>query len=180
MKNNNTAKRVSHLCARLMIAGVIFLTASCSSNKPEPRTQHIKIELQTANDINPDNKGKANPVHVTVWQLTATDAFMSSDYFSLVDGSDDEVKAQAQKRFDVIMTPNETREVTLDIPASVTAIGVVSAWRKINDSEWKAVAAIPQEPRKRWYQKLWPTKNNWQAQLRVEMKNLTTSIEKVD
>ncbi|MGQ8776526.1 type VI secretion system lipoprotein TssJ [Serratia sp. NA_112.1] len=138
------------------------------------------LTLQSSDDINPNEKGRPNPVQVTLYQLKQSDIFIMSDYFALqnMDGAD--FSSSVDKVESYILAPGEKREVTLNIKDGMNAIGVVTAYRDITKAQWRVIYMIPNHPRERWYEKLWLTQKEWQPKANIHMKYLTTSIEKVE
>lgn len=179
INKNNSPYCVSYLCRQLTVGIFILFLVACSSRPAQQPSQQINLSLQTAADINPDDQGRANPVHIRVWGLSQVDNFARSDYFSLID-SEDSGATESKKLLDIIMMPNEQRQIALTLPAEITAIGVVSAWRNIQVSNWKALTAIPSAPHKPWYRRMWPETAPWQPHLCIQMRHLTTTIKTVD
>lgn len=57
-----------------------------------------------------------------------------------------------EKVFDGIMLPNETKTIELTLNSGVTAIGVVAAYREIEQAEWNAVfSPLPKKRVQPWY-----------------------------
>ncbi len=161
---------------------MLLLLTGCSSEPVSTTpTLPLKIELQARSDINPNKTGQANPVRVSIYQLMQTDDFISSDYFSLHDSSDPDLNAQMSKSYDLIMLPGEKKEVTLKLKEDTAAIGIITNYREISESQWKLVQDIPERPKDPWYKKLWLMHDPiWQPKIVVHIEHLTTSIDKVN
>lgn len=165
---------------RVFTLPVLWLLVACSSQQNPVNTGNIHITLQTSKDINPNEQGKANPVRVTLYQLSKDDAFLTSDYFTLQEFAAPELVSQVDKVNSTIMSPGEKKELALNVKDGMSAIGVVTAYRDISRAQWRAIYSIPDRPRDPWYARLWPTKKKWQPKAIVNMKYLTTSIEQVE
>lgn len=82
------------------VALVTLLVMACSS-KPQPEpVDKLAVELTTAKNINPNDKGVANPLRITVYTLKNTDEFKSSDFFTITEEGTPSLKEQMEKVFD--------------------------------------------------------------------------------
>jgi type VI secretion system protein VasD len=122
----------------LSLAGVLAL-ARCGSPPPPPPVLNLTI-YGTA-DQNPDAAGSAAPVAVRVYQLSGTAKFEQSDVFAL---KDNEAKTLATEEAAVsqefLISPKDTRTVTMNLKPMVSAIGVAVLYRDIDHAKWRATA----------------------------------------
>ncbi|EMQ2081164.1 type VI secretion system lipoprotein TssJ [Yersinia enterocolitica] len=162
------------------VALVTLLVMACSSKpKPEP-VDKLSVELTTAKNINPNDKGVANPLRITVYTLKNTDEFKSSDFFTITEEGTPSLKEQMEKVFDGIMLPNETKTIELTLNSGITAIGVVAAYREIEQAEWNAVfSPLPKKRVQPWYKKWWSGKQN-DPVVKVRVERLSISIKEMD
>ncbi|MFV8800995.1 type VI secretion system lipoprotein TssJ [Yersinia sp. LJYL362] len=160
---------------------VVLLVMACSS-KPQPEVvDKLSVELTTAKDINPNDKGVANPLRITVYTLKSMDEFKSSDFFTITQEITPSLKEQMEKVYDGIMLPNETKKIELTLNSEITAIGVVAAYREIEQAEWKAVISpLPKKPVRPWYKKLWSGKQQNDPGVKVSVERLSISIKEMD
>ncbi|CNH99156.1 type VI secretion system lipoprotein TssJ [Yersinia pekkanenii] len=163
------------------VALVTLLVMACSS-KPQPaEVEKLVVELTTTKDINPNDKGVANPLRISVFTLKSMDEFKSSDFFTITEESTPSLKEQMDKVYDGIMLPNETKKIELTLDSGITAIGVVAAYREIEQAEWKAVInPLPKKRIEPWYKKLWSGKQQDVPIVKVHVERLSISIKEMD
>ncbi|QAX80022.1 type VI secretion system lipoprotein TssJ [Yersinia hibernica] len=170
--------RITQYC---VVALATLLVMACSS-KPQPETvEKLVVELTTTKDINPNNKGVANPLRISVYTLKSMDEFKSSDFFTITEENTPSLKEQMEKVYDGIMLPNETKKIELTPNSEVTAIGVVAAYREIEQADWKAVInPLPKKRVQPWYKKLWSGETEHDPIVEVRVERLSISIKKMD
>lgn len=163
------------------VALVTLLVMACSS-KPQPaQVDKLVVELTTAKDINPNDKGVANPLRISVYTLKNKDEFKSSDFFTITEEGTPSLKEQMEKVYDGIMLPNETKKIELTLNSEITAIGVVAAYREIEQAEWNAVfSPLPKKRVQPWYKKLWSGKQQNDPIVKVRVERLSISIKEMD
>ncbi|CNJ42793.1 type VI secretion system lipoprotein TssJ [Yersinia aldovae] len=163
------------------VALVTLLVMACSS-KPQPtQVEKLSVELTTAKNINPNDKGVANPLRISVYTLKSPDEFKSSDFFTITEEGTPSLKEQMEKVYDGIMLPNETKKIELTLNSEITAIGVVAAYREIEQAEWKAfISPLPKKRVQPWYKKLWPGKPSSDPGVKVRVERLSISIKEMD
>lgn len=165
----------------LFLVLVTLLTIACSSKVKPEKAEKLIVEIATAADINPNDKGVANPLRIALYTLKSTDEFQSSDFFTITEENTPSLKEQMDNVFDRIMLPSETKKIELTLDAGVAAIGIVAAYREIEQAEWKAV--IYPLPKKRvdpWYKKMWPGQDQQDPIMKVRVERLSISIKEMD
>lgn len=133
------------------LAAVVLLSA-CASTEPKPK-QPIRLEM-TVNakaDVNPDDRGRAAPIVVRVYELKNDGAFEAADFFTLQNQDKTILADDVVKREEFQLRPGEHRSIVRRADPEATAIGVLAAYRDLSKSVWRAVYAIPSAPDKAWY-----------------------------
>lgn len=179
MKKN--IRWINRMTQCFFVALVTLLIMACSS-KPQPeQVDKLVVEITTAKNINPNDKGVANPLRIFVYTLKNKDEFKSSDFFTITEESTPSLKEQMEKVYDGIMLPNETKKIELTPNSEITAIGVVAAYREIEQAEWKAVInPLPKKRAQPWYKNLWSGKPEQDPIVEVRVERLSISIKKMD
>ncbi len=117
--------------------------AACAGGPPKDIV--IKGDVVAAADVNPDYQGRASPVVVIVYQLKNADAFMAGGFFSLYDADSSLLADSLIARQQIQMQPGETRQFDSEFDPETRFIGVVAAFREIENAQFRAIAEIPEK-----------------------------------
>jgi len=121
---------------------VAFLTAGCASGPPEDVVLRGTMEAVAA--VNPDAQGRPSPLVIKIYQLKAGDKFELADFFALFDQPEAALGADLLAVEDVMMSPGEVRPYEGEFDPDTRFIGVVAAYRDINQAEWKSMMEMPE------------------------------------
>ena len=86
--------------------------------------------------------GKAAPVAVRVYQLTATAKFERGDVFALTEHEQQTLGQDDAGSQEFVLSPGETQTKTFELKPGVQAIGVVVLYRDIDSAQWRADAPV--------------------------------------
>ena len=143
LKNNTLSSRTSRLFAIVFAA---FMLAGCGATGmvQDVFTTITKADLsiQAAQNVNPDINGRASPILLRFFELKSTAAFNNADFFTLYDQSVGELGADYVAHFDVEMKPGESIEIQREFMLDTRYLGVIAAYRDINNSVWRRVVDI--------------------------------------
>nr|WP_275972997.1 type VI secretion system lipoprotein TssJ [Rosenbergiella epipactidis] len=165
-------RQISVICSLLCLV-------ACSSSAPEKSpSENFVVELQAGEDINQNEQGQPNPLCITLFQLKQTEAFVNSDYFSLVTIPSSELKEQISHAGSYILKPGEHQRIILTAKEGVNYIGVVSGYRDISHSTWRTVFPLPKKPPSKWYSFFWSANDTTLPSVTVYMNRQVTAIRK--
>lgn len=119
------------------LAAPLALLRCAPPPKPPPV---LTITMVGSPDQNPDSSGKASPVAVRVYQLTATAKFERSDVFALTEHEQQTLGQDDAGSQEFVLSPGETQTKTFELKPGVQAIGIVVLYREIDQSQWRADA----------------------------------------
>jgi type VI secretion system protein VasD len=137
---------------------MMLVLSSCSTdNQHVTGEKNIKLTINAGKKSNPDTHGRAAPVELFIYALTADDNFTSSDYFTIVKGNNPELKSDITQRRQIILKPGTSRTMDLTTEKEVRYLAVVAAFRNINDAQWNALYALPKQKQKPWYRRILPS-----------------------
>ena len=108
----------------------------------EPSPTRIEAKLQADTDINPDFDGQASPLVVRLYELKSATAFNNAGFFTLYDTDMAELGGDLQNREELELQPGEELEVLRDLKPDTRFIGVMAAYRDIDNATWRAVHEI--------------------------------------
>jgi type VI secretion system protein VasD len=100
------------------------------------------LTIEAAQNVNPDIDGRPSPVLLRFFELKSTAAFNNADFFSLYDQGVGELGADYVGHFDVEMKPGETKEIPKEFLPDTRYLGVMAAYRDINNAVWRRIIDI--------------------------------------
>lgn len=167
--------------SRFFVAIVSLLIIGCGST-PQPETvEKLTVAMVMAKDINPNEKGVGNPLKIAVYSLKNSDEFVSSDFFSITEDITPSLQEQMVKVYEGILLPQQTKKINLVLNRDITAIGVVAAYRDIEQAEWKTVIyPLPEKRAQPWYSSFWSGKPLQDPIVQVNVDRLSISIKEMD
>lgn len=145
--------------------------AACGSTRSSPTTEaavELRLQLIASADVNPDDRARASPIMVRVYELRSGTAFRSADFFSL---QDDERKAAGDDVLAVdefILRPGETKTIERRANPATTQIGVLAGYRNLSKSVWRDVYRLRSPPRLPWYRGMFQRKQQETLTVRVD------------
>ena len=124
----------------LFLVSTVLLSGCIFSKAPK-----LESRILADTNINPTIDGSPSPVVVSIYYLQNIEKFRKADFFELYKNSEStlgndliEIKRQQIK-------PGETIPLAEKLPANVSAIGVVCAFRDIEQAQWRDIITIPKK-----------------------------------
>ncbi|WP_153102334.1 type VI secretion system lipoprotein TssJ [Paraburkholderia hayleyella] len=134
-----------------LFGSAVWLTA-CASGEPKPKAPiRLEITVVAKADVNPDDRGRAAPIVVSLYELKNDNAFKTADFFTLQTGDKTVPGDDVVKRDELQLRPGEQQKLVRRPDPATTAIGVIAAYRDLPNSVWRAVYTMPVAPDKAWY-----------------------------
>lgn len=124
---------------------VLAALAACGSPPkvaPVPPKTGVSLRIEATTEINPDFQGRPSPVVVRVYQLRSAGIFQSADFFALQNNETGILGADLLGREEFEVIPGETRALSIDADIEARHLGVVAAYRELDQARWRAVAAL--------------------------------------
>ena len=121
-----------------LVWGVVAL-AGCGSASPPLLQGSLKAEAAS----NPDLNGRPSPVVVRVYELKSLGAFNSADFFSLFERESETLGGDLVGREEYDLRPAETRPYRRQLQPDTKFIGVIAAFRDLENSRWRQAAPVP-------------------------------------
>lgn len=130
----------------------VLLLSACASGEPKPK-EPVRLELavNAASDVNPDDRGRAAPIVVRLYELKNDNAFEAADFFTLEKREKTVLADDVVKRDEFQLRPGEHRKIVRRPDRETTAIGVIAAYRDLPNAVWRSVYTMPAAPDKAWY-----------------------------
>jgi type VI secretion system protein VasD len=142
------------------VAGIVL--AACADKPPPPPPPTIvELTFITAADVNPDAEGRASPIVVRTFQLAGTNAFEKADFFQVHDKEAALLGPDLLARDELPLAPGATQKVTIEAKPGIKFLGIIAAYRDIDNATWRADVPIPA---------------NQTTKLKVQLDKLTLTI----
>jgi type VI secretion system protein VasD len=127
----------------LLILLLLLALPLAGCMKPSP-TQ-LQARLAAAESLNPDVSGRPSPVVVRLYALRASSDFENADFFTLYDDEVAALKDGLLGREEMEIVPGGSLEISREFPPETRFLGVVAAFRDIDQARWRAVTPLNKE-----------------------------------
>lgn len=140
-------ERVPLLFIWMTFAASCLLLTGCSS-PPKPPVAVVSLNVQP--NINPytttaaETKApEARPVVIRFYELTSLAAFSSADFFSIFNDYKATLENELKTSEEFRLTPGHKQKFNRTLNIDTRYVGVVAAYKDLEQSQWRASAAIP-------------------------------------
>jgi type VI secretion system protein VasD len=124
--------------SRLLLLCGLLLAAGCGSSPPL-----LKGSIKVDSNVNPDRAGRPSPIVVRVYELKAITAFNGADFFSIFDSEQATLGGELVGREEFQLQPAETRQYSRQLQPDTKFIGVVGAFRDLEQAKWRQAVPVP-------------------------------------
>ncbi|RQS18314.1 type VI secretion system lipoprotein TssJ [Burkholderia sp. Bp8998] len=139
------------------LACLLAISACASSGEPKPKEPiRLDMRVNALPDVNPDDRGRAAPIVVRIYELKNDGAFDAADFFTLQTQDKTVLADDVAKRDELQLRPGEHRTFVRRPDPDTKAIGVIAAYRDLPNAVWRAVYAMPAAPDRAWYRLFTP------------------------
>lgn len=121
------------------------------TTSPQREKTSLEIEISADNDVNPDEKLRATPILLHMFELRSSVAFESADFFSLNSNDRTVLGRDMLTREEYVLRPGERRLVRRKSHPDVEALGWIAGYRNLALSDWRAVLPVEVAPESAWY-----------------------------
>ena len=165
-------RRLPAVLLPLVLALSLVATSSSHAQFSHPREQtRLEIAITAEAGVNPDDKGRAAPILVRLYELKSEGAFESADYFSLYGNDKALIGSDLLVRDEFILRPGDVKTIRRKSHPDVTAIGILAGYRDLAQADWRMVQKIDPAPEVAWYRSVLPT-NKVKLQIALQAKGI--------
>lgn len=157
----------------LAVAATAILLAGCAATESKLAVPY-EVELAASDDVNSGGGHQPSPIKVTIYELTTTNAFELSDFFSLQKDAKAVLGDQLLDVNSVILTPGKTERISAHGNVDARVLGIVAAYRDLDNSQWRLTVDLPAAKSTNIY-KIWqfsPSK----AKIKVDVERAAVQI----
>jgi type VI secretion system protein VasD len=128
------------------IALAVPLLGGCSSPPPPPPPPPptiAEVTLSAAMDANPDAMGRASPVIVRVYELTAPHTVLQADFMQIYAKDAAVLGGDVRSRAEFSLAPGQLQKLRIEMKAESHGIAVVALFRDYLNANWRGYVDIP-------------------------------------
>jgi type VI secretion system protein VasD len=127
---------------RVVVAFAALLLLSSCGGAPPPPPPVVELTLNAAPNVNPDPGGRPTSVLVRIYQLASANKFELADFYQLSNHEAATLDGDLLGRDELILSPGQSRHLTLNMKHDATRLGIAVAFREIDRAKWRADTAF--------------------------------------
>lgn len=127
----------------LFIIFVASILSACGKKNVKPQPTVIAAEIIVSSGVNPDQNDRPSPVVLRIYELKSLGKFKSADFYGLLNDDDALLGKDLVHREVMHVKPGMKQPYHRTVTTDTEHIGVVAAYRDINNAVWKAMAPVP-------------------------------------
>lgn len=144
---------------RFILICILFLSVvGCRSVQDVKEQTRLELRIEAAENVNPDEKGRAAPIQVRIYELKNDNAFTSADFYTLQDNDKSVLGNDLLVSDEFILRPGEIKTIRRRTNPETTVIGVLAGYRSLTRSQWRETYRLADAPYATWYREWWPLK----------------------
>lgn len=121
----------------LLACFAVTTLAGCGSSPTR-----LEAKVTAAENVNKDEFGRALPIVVRLYELKSTGSFQSADFFGIYDQEAATLGGDLLAREELHLRPGELKTVEREAAPEAQHLGVVGAYRQIDDARWRTTHAL--------------------------------------
>ncbi len=125
----------------MVLLSMLVTLGACASQATKAHI--VRAQVAASDDVNPNREGRPSPVHLRVFQLKEAGAFLSADYWSLVDSEQQVLGSSLVQRLEHDLAPGERKKFELKIAPEANVLGVMAEYADYRNARWRVVAKRP-------------------------------------
>lgn len=116
--------------------------AGCSALSPYSDMTKLDLTLTATDELNLDINGRPSPVVVRLFELKHPVAFESTDFFTLYQRPKEALDLDMVASEEHELRPGETLSLKLSIEPGSRFVGVLAAYRDLEQAQWRRVQPV--------------------------------------
>jgi type VI secretion system protein VasD len=135
-------KLMCHRVLKLMMITTVSLSLAACGSFFSNNVHHVSVEMRSARYLNPNIQGRPSPLVVTFYQLKSPFAFKQASYAALSKNAGAVLGQQLIDQQLSEVRPNSLKKTRLLLSPNIAYIGIVAAYRNLNQAHWRAVVKV--------------------------------------
>ncbi|PLT15978.1 MULTISPECIES: type VI secretion system lipoprotein TssJ [Ralstonia] len=161
----------------LMLWALSLALAACSTAPAQPEQLKLDLAIQAGDSLNPDEKGRASPVLVRLYELKTASTFEQADYYSLESNDRTVLMQDLLARDEFILRPGEFQDIERKLNPDTQALGFLVGYRDLGKATWRTVYKLPPAPEAAWYRAAIPARK---VKLQIALDQQAITVSKPD
>jgi type VI secretion system protein VasD len=133
--------KIKSLVNAAVLITVLAIAAGCAAKAPVDVS--LKGTIVASDELNLSSDGRPSPLRISIFQLRKVDKFKDADFFALYDNAQASLGTDLLAREDVTLKPGDVRRYEGEIDPETRYIGVIAAFRDINQAQWSSFVEMP-------------------------------------
>ena len=117
----------------------------------------LQLSISTADNVNPDEKSRPNPIEIRIYELKSAQVFENADFFSLQTKDKEVLGGDMLAKEIFVLRPGEQRKIERTSDNETTAIGILAGYRDLGKAQWRLIEKLPEAPAAAWYRMVVPS-----------------------
>jgi len=150
---------------------------ACSTAPAQPEQMKLDLSIEAKDTLNPDDKGRASPVLVRLYELKTASTFENADYYALESTDRTMLVPDLLARDEFILRPGEFRDVERKLNPDTQVLGLLVGYRELGRATWRTVYKLPPAPEAAWYRAAIPARK---VKLQIVLDEQAITVSKPD
>lgn len=129
----------------VLLCFAVFLTSCGVKEYILPSTAYYAMDITAAPELNPNKDGRPSPLVIRLYELKSLDEFNNGDFFAIYDNEAKTIGKTMLSKEEIEMKPGEKRHIDRTANPQARYLGVIAAYRDLDNAQWRAVVALPQK-----------------------------------
>ena len=130
-----------NIVLRLLILPFIVTVASCQSFRAGG-TPTASLNFVVSEEVNPNHVSRPSPVVAKVYELASPSGFQGQEFFALYDAPVSTLRTDLLGIEELVLEPGQQIEINMELHPATKALGVLLAFRDIENALWRAVVEV--------------------------------------
>ena len=136
-----SSRTAGMLSRRGMLLAAASLLAGCGA-APPPRQTTLGMRILVDGDANRGPTGQPLPTLVRLYALRSDMDFQQTDFLTLFNAEAQALGQSLVSRKEFVIPPGGTEVYVDNLPLEAVFLGVMAAFRNIDQSQWRALAPL--------------------------------------
>ncbi len=137
-------RRATDALVLILAVAALGLLSGCPKTVKSLIPTSMDARLVASASLNPDPSGRASPLVVRLYELKDRQAFDRADFFDLWDNEAATLGQDLVARDEIQLEPGQQRKLERHLDDATRYLGVVAAFRDLDNADWRSVAEIRQ------------------------------------
>lgn len=137
------SSQASRLITAFLLTWLVASFAGCGKKNVKPPPTVIAAQIIVSPGVNPDQNGRPSPVVLKIYELKALGKFKAADFYGLLNDDAAMLGKDLVHSEEMHVQPGVKQPYHRTVTTDTEYIGVIAAYRNINEAVWKAMAPVP-------------------------------------